>query len=118
MKVRAEIMRFMLLSAVILMCVFCRNQNDIWKGSIQEENGVIVVKNPKKPIYGEDVFELKEELTIGEVEDNAGCVFSLIRDIAMDDAEMKRTGFSSKPMKKIQMDPDIYGMFLTRKEGI
>lgn len=58
-----------------------------WKGKIELENGVKVVKNPKKPIYGEDVFSLEEELAIGEAEGMEEYMFSQIRDIAVDDKE-------------------------------
>ena len=36
-----------------------------WKGTLATENGVKVVNNPAEPLYGEFVFELKEELRLG-----------------------------------------------------
>jgi hypothetical protein len=46
-------------------------QNPQWKGAIEEENGVKVIKNPNEPLYGEIRFELEEDLAIGnEVDDN------------------------------------------------
>lgn len=53
-----------LLSALIML-VCCRPQKTEWKGTIEEENGITVVKNPIEPKYGEDVFSLEEELSIG-----------------------------------------------------
>jgi len=35
-----------------------------WKGSIEVENGISVVKNPKVPMYQEPIFTLEEELAI------------------------------------------------------
>ena len=40
-----------------------------WKGKIETENGVKVIKNPKEPLYGEIIFDLEEELTIGNKND-------------------------------------------------
>ena len=37
-----------------------------WKGTIEVMDGVTVVKNPKEPIYGEGVFLIEKELSIGE----------------------------------------------------
>lgn len=36
-----------------------------WKGKIEEEEGVKVIKNPKEPLYGEITLDLEEDLTIG-----------------------------------------------------
>ncbi|MDH5385785.1 MAG: 6-bladed beta-propeller [Candidatus Aminicenantes bacterium] len=44
-----------------------------------------IVKNPKEPMYGEDVFSLEEELSIGEAEGREEYMFSQIRSIAVDD---------------------------------
>jgi hypothetical protein len=57
----------MFLSACIMLVSF-GGQKSEWKGTIDEENGVIVVKNPKEPMYGEDAFRIKEDLSIGEGE--------------------------------------------------
>lgn len=47
----------------------CQEQKTGWKGTIEYEHGVKVVKNPKKPFYGEIEFELKEDLSIGQEKD-------------------------------------------------
>jgi hypothetical protein len=36
-----------------------------WKGKIETENGVKVVRNPAEPLYREFVFDLEEDLAIG-----------------------------------------------------
>lgn len=41
-----------------------------WKGTISEENGVKVIKNPNEPLYGKIIFELEEGLSIGNEEDS------------------------------------------------
>jgi hypothetical protein len=50
------------------MFVSCQQQKAEWKGIIEEVDGVTVVKNPIEPMYGEDIFNLEEELSIGEKE--------------------------------------------------
>jgi len=74
------------LSASIMLASF-GGQKAEWKGKIEKEDGVLVVKNPKKPMYGEDVFSIKEELSIGEAEGNEEYMFSRAGDIAVDEEE-------------------------------
>jgi len=65
----------------------CQKQKTDWKGTIKEENGVIFVKNPKEPMYGEDVFSLEEDLTLGKKERSEGYLFERIRSIDIDKNE-------------------------------
>ncbi len=58
---------FVFLLAFIMVMSF-GGQEAEWKGTIEEVDGVTVVKNPKEPIYSEDVFSLEEELSIGGAE--------------------------------------------------
>jgi len=69
------------------MLVSCGEHKAEWKGIIEEVDGVTVVKNPKEPMYGEDVFSLEEELSIGEAEEPEEYMFSMIRGIEVDDEE-------------------------------
>ena len=62
------------ISIVLLISVFMilasyANQNPQWKGTIEEEKGVKVIKNPNEPLYGEITFDLEEDLSIGNEED-------------------------------------------------
>ncbi len=72
---------------VLIMLAACGTQKTEWRGTIEEENGVTIVMNPKEPMYGEDVFSLEEELSIGEAEGREEYMFSQIRSIAVDDTE-------------------------------
>lgn len=40
-----------------------------WKGAIEFQDGVKVIKNPGEPLYGEITLELEEDLSIGKEED-------------------------------------------------
>ena len=69
-----------------VMMTFSFTQNKAeWKGIIEEKDGVIIVKNPKEPMYGENVFQLKEDLTIGEASGSKEQMFSEIRGLEADD---------------------------------
>jgi hypothetical protein len=41
-----------------------------WKGKVEVEDGIKVLKNPGEPLYGEITFELEEDLNIGREEDD------------------------------------------------
>lgn len=53
-----------------------------WKGRIEKEGDVVVVKNPKAPLYGAGVFSLEEDLAIGG-EESADYVFAEISSVAV-----------------------------------
>jgi len=58
-------------------------QNPQWKGTIEDEDGVKVIKNPNEPLYGEITFDLEEDLSIGNEEDE-NYMFYRIRGLAVD----------------------------------
>jgi len=64
----------------------CGQQKDKWQGTIEEIDGVTVVKNPIEPIYIGDVLELEEDLSIGEKEGREEYMFTRIL-IDIDDDE-------------------------------
>lgn len=57
--------------AFIYLSVFAiEYQNPQWKGTIEEVDGVKVIKNPNEPLYGNVTFDLEEDLSIGNEEDD------------------------------------------------
>ncbi len=54
-----------------------------WKGKIEYEGGVKVVKNPADPFYGELHLDLEEELSIGN-ENDENYMFNGVTDVATD----------------------------------
>jgi hypothetical protein len=70
------------LSAFILLVSF-GGQKAEWKGKIETEDGIKVIKNPAEPLYGEIKFELEEDLSIGNEEDE-NYLFYGARDIQVD----------------------------------
>ena len=66
-----HVLTIILLSLFALSCTKAKiTEKAEWKGEIEYEDGVKVVKNPAEPVYGEITFELKEELSIGNEEDD------------------------------------------------
>ena len=53
----------------------------------RKKNGVTVVKNPKEPMFGEDIFNIEEELSIGTTEGREEYLFSRIANIDVDSHE-------------------------------
>lgn len=87
MKKATKIISIVIFFSVLIMVVSFGGQKAEWKGTIEEENGVIVVKNPKQPMYGEEVFSIKDELSIGVAEGRKEYMFSRAGDIAVDEEE-------------------------------
>ncbi len=87
MKNKIKFTPIVIVPLAFFMLVVFSGQKAEWKGKVEEENGVIVVKNPKEPMYGEDVFSLEEELSIGVAEGSKEYMFSRVVDIAIDEEE-------------------------------
>ena len=69
MKFRFKYVQACILAFVFITSIECQKQKIGWQGSVEEENGIRVVKNPAEPLYGELIIELEEDLSIGSVED-------------------------------------------------
>ena len=62
-----------------------QGQKPAWKGKIETENGVKIVKNPTEPLHGELILELEEDLSIGGNENDDNYYFPKSVYIAVDD---------------------------------
>jgi hypothetical protein len=49
----------------LVLSVPAQIQKPGWKGKIETENGVKVIKNPAEPLYGEFAFDLEQNLVLG-----------------------------------------------------
>ncbi len=58
---KANIISIVFLLIILFVSVSCTKQTSEWKGTITEEDGIIVVKNPDDPIYKEPLFTVEEE---------------------------------------------------------
>jgi len=69
MKFKMKIVFNALILLISVLLFSFGGQKGEWKGKIEYENGVKVVKNPGEPLYGEIQIELEEDLNIGNEED-------------------------------------------------
>jgi len=83
MKTRTIFISIVLFLSASILLVSYGNQKAEWKGRIEVEDGVKVIKNPDKPLFGELIFDLKEDLIIGSEEDK-NYMFYQARDIKVD----------------------------------
>lgn len=56
-----------------------------WKGAIEEMDGIMVVKNPREPMYQSEVVAFEEELSIGESEGPEESLVSNITSFTVDE---------------------------------
>jgi hypothetical protein len=87
MKNKTKAITIILVLSAFIMAISFGGQKAEWKGKIELKDEVKVVKNPKKPMYGKDVFSLEEELSIGEAEGREEYMFSEIQTVAVDEEE-------------------------------
>ncbi len=62
------------------------SQKPEWKSSITKEGDVMVVKNPKEPIYNSEILTLKEEIAIDGAKAEEPYSFGVVRSLAVDEA--------------------------------
>ena len=76
-----------LLNAFILI-VFSSStlsaQKPPWKGTISKDGEVVVVKNPKEPLYNQPILTLKEDFSIGGAQAKNEYVLALPTSLAVD----------------------------------
>lgn len=83
---KIKISSFVLFLSIFAMFISFGQQKAEWKGKIEYDNGIKIVKNPSEPLYGEITFELEEDLTIGNEEDENYMFYRSVR-IAVDSEE-------------------------------
>lgn len=66
----------------------CAQKKDAaWKGSIDREDGVEVVRNPAQPIYPEGYLRMEQELSLGGQTGPEEALLSSIRGVVVDEKE-------------------------------
>lgn len=76
---------FLLMPSMLLM--FSGQKKAEWKGTIVENDGVMVVRNTKEPMYGDDVLDLEEDLCIGKTDGRNDYTFFRAWYVTVDDEE-------------------------------
>jgi len=79
--------RFILVALILVLLGACSHsqKSTDWKGTIKEVGGIIIIKNPKAPLYKKTNFKLEVDLKIGEAEGQEEYMFSHLSSIAVDD---------------------------------
>lgn len=79
MKRKIKAVPIVLFLLVFIFLISYGGQKAEWKGTIEEVDGIKVIKNPKEPMYGEITYELEEDLSIGNEEDENYMFYGLVR---------------------------------------
>ncbi len=93
------------LVGIITIAETKENQKTKWKGKVETESGVKVIKNPIEPLYGEIELELEEDLSIGnEMDENY--MFIRVSDIEVDEKARSYDLFSQEGyyLYRVKMD--------------
>jgi hypothetical protein len=69
LKITVKYLLTVLFLSISVLCISFGRQKAEWKGKIDIEDGVKVIKNPGEPLYGNIILELEEDLRIGNEED-------------------------------------------------
>lgn len=64
---------------IIAIALIANNQKSEWKGKIEYVDGVKVIKNQEKPLYGEIAFELEKELILGSEGDGDSAFYGIVK---------------------------------------
>lgn len=79
-------LKWLLLIICLVVLHACQKfEEGKWKGTIEEEDGVTVVKNPGEPMYRSEIVAFEEELSIGESVGPEESLVSSITSFAVDD---------------------------------
>ncbi len=85
MKNKTKVVLFFLFLSVFIMAILSEGQKAKWEGTIEEKDGVKVIKNPKISLYGEINLELEVDLTIGGEDVDENYMFTRVSDIEVDE---------------------------------
>ena len=83
-----------------ILVLSCHQKKSKWQGTIEEVDGVTVIKNPVEPMYGAEIIEIEEDLAIREEPSDDGLKFEMLVMLCIDDdgniyvvkAEIYKTG--------------------------
>lgn len=78
---------FLLIVMAVSLIISCGQPKSAWKGSMDEIDGVTVMKNPKEPIYGGDVLTLEEDLVLGGEVNEVEPLFLSVQTFKVDEEE-------------------------------
>jgi len=86
MKNKTKIVSIILLFSTLIMLVSCQKRKAEWKGTIEEVNGVTLIKNSKEGLWDSKEkanVTIIQELQIGELEGPEEFLFDYVTDVAV-----------------------------------
>lgn len=86
MRVKSKFILVLFVLFLLIIASGCKKQRAEWKGTVGVENGVRVIKNPDEPLFGGMIFDLEEDLAIGNDKDEK-YMFYRASDIELDDQD-------------------------------
>jgi hypothetical protein len=78
------VFNFAVTASCLIILIGCGPDKSARQSTIEEADGIIVVKNPIEPIYEEDILVLEEEFTLGAEKDTDEYLFEVISDVTID----------------------------------
>ena len=84
MKNKASIFLIFVFIPVIIFAESCKRQEKDWRGTIEEVEGVTIVKNPLEPMSEDFIIDFDANLTLGEESGDDYLMFRNELDIAVD----------------------------------
>ncbi len=78
------VFNFAVTTSCLILLIGCGPHKSARQNTIEETDGIIVVKNPVEPIYEEDILVLEEEFTLGAGKGTDEYLFEVISDVAVD----------------------------------
>lgn len=82
---KTNALRFFVVTVAAFLAAFCAKDKNSWRGTVEEVNGVTIVRNPEEPVYEGSLFATEEELSIGDEEGSDTYAFSDISHLTADD---------------------------------
>ena len=84
MRLKSIFLTLFIFLVSTLAYVACKRQKLEWKGTITEKDGVVIVKNPKEPLYETAEFNIVQDLKIGQQAGKPEYMFSQITSLEVD----------------------------------
>lgn len=104
MRNKTKIVSIVLFLSVFILLLSFGGQKTKWKGKIEVEDGIKIVINPDRPVFGELVFELEKECLLG-TEKNEHDIFALIWEVQVDaQGNVYISDFKDRRIKKFSSE--------------
>ena len=72
--------------SALIFCSMCKKKQK-WEGKIEKENGHIIVRNPIKPIYENNIININKVLSVRSEKANENLIISVMGMVRIDSEE-------------------------------